>query len=328
MAILVTGGAGYIGSVMVEALRARGDDLVVLDDLFRGHARSLVETVPFFQGRTGDRELVRHICQTHKIDACIHFAALAYVGESVADPKRYFENNVEQGIALLDELLAAGVRQFVFSSTCATYGEPLRVPIDEQHPQAPTNPYGWSKLFMEKILAAYDQAYGFKYVALRYFNAAGATKSCGEHHVPESHLIPNVLFAALGKLPFVSVFGGDYPTPDGTAIRDYVHVADLSTAHLMALEHLRRGGESQCINLGNGQGYSVMEVIESARTVTGLPIEMRVEAARPGDPSRLVADAAKARKVLGWRPQFPDLETIIRSAWEWHQAHPDGYGPT
>jgi UDP-glucose 4-epimerase len=325
MAILVTGGAGYIGSVMVELLCERGEDVVVLDDMFRGHSEAIFPGARFFQGQTGDRELVAKICREEDIEACIHFAALAYVGESVSDPKRYFENNVSQGIALLDVLLSAGVRRFVFSSTCATYGEPVRVPIDEQHPQAPTNPYGWSKLFMEKILAAYDRAYGLRYVALRYFNAAGATTRCGEDHEPETHLIPNVISAALGKIPFVSVFGGDYPTPDGTAIRDYIHVTDLCTAHVLALDHLRRGGRSEFINLGNGQGYSVMEVIEATRRVSQRQVEVRVETARPGDPSRLVADATKARSLLGWQPQFPDLEMIIRTAWDWHQTHPNGY---
>lgn len=326
MAILVTGGAGYIGSVMVEQLRAKGEQVVVLDNLTRGHRAAVDKRVPFYKGNIGDRALVGRICREHDIESCIHFAALAYVGESVAEPKLYFENNVEQGIALLDALLAAGVRRFVFSSTCATYGEPVRVPIDEQHPQQPTNPYGWSKLFMEKILAAYDRAYGLKFVALRYFNAAGAIPQRGEDHAPETHIIPNVFFAAMGKLPYVSVFGTDYPTADGTAIRDYIHVADLCTAHVLALEHLRGGGDSERINLGNGQGYSVMEVIETARRVTNRQIEARMEAARPGDPSRLVANAEKARAVLGWQPQYPDLETIIRTAWEWHQRNPEGYG--
>lgn len=328
MAILVTGGAGYIGSVTVELLREKGEQVVVLDNLFRGHRSAVDANIPFYEGRIGDRELVRRICQQHKIEACIHFAALAYVGESVAKPKLYFENNVEQCIALLDALLESGVRQFVFSSTCATYGEPVRLPIDELHPQQPTNPYGWTKLFMEKILASYDLAYGLKFVALRYFNAAGASATRGEHHEPETHIIPNVLNAATGKVPHVSVFGGDYPTPDGTAIRDYIHVADLGMAHILALEHLRKGSStanSECINLGNGQGYSILELIEAARRVTGRPIEAKVEPARAGDPSRLVANAEKARTVLGWEPQFPDLETILRTAWEWHQANPHGY---
>ena len=326
MAILVTGGAGYIGSVTVEMLREKGEQVVVLDNLFRGHRKAVDASVPFYEGNVGDRELVKRICQQHNIEACIHFAALAYVGESVMQPKLYFENNVGQGIAFLDALMEAGVRQFVFSSTCATYGEPVRIPIDEQHPQQPTNPYGWSKLFLEKILSSYDLAYGLKFVALRYFNAAGAIATRGEDHAPETHLIPNVLNAAAGKLPYVSIFGGEYPTPDGTAIRDYIHVADLGAAHILALGHLRGGGVSQHINLGNGQGYSVLELIEAARKVTGLPIEVKIETARAGDPSRLIANAEKARAVLGWQPKFPDLETIIRTAWQWHQVSPNGYG--
>ncbi len=326
MAILVTGGAGYIGSVMVEALLEIGEDVVVLDNLFRGHRASIDPKVPFYTGNIGDRELIDRICTDHEIEACVHFAALAYVGESVSDPQLYFKNNVEQGIALLDGLLNAGVRRIVFSSTCATYGEPQYMPLDEQHPQSPTNPYGWSKLMMEKILAACDHAYGLKYVALRYFNASGATIRRGEDHSPESHLIPNVLYAAMGRIPNVSVFGGDYPTADGTAIRDYIHVADLCSAHVLALEHLRKGETSECINLGTEHGYSVMEVIETARRITGSPIETRMEPRRAGDPSRLVANAEKARSVLGWQPRYDNLETIIQSAWDWHRSHPNGYG--
>jgi UDP-glucose 4-epimerase len=325
MAILVTGGAGYIGSVMVELLRARGEAVVVLDNLFRGHRAAVDASVPFYEGQIGDRELVKRICAEHQIEACIHFAAAAYVGESVTDPQFYFENNVAQGIALLGELLAAGVKHFVFSSTCATYGEPERVPIDETHPQHPANPYGWSKLMLEKVLTAYDQAYGLRFVALRYFNACGAIPQRGEDHTPETHLIPNILNAALGKLPFVSVFGGDYPTPDGTAIRDYVHVSDLGAAHLLALQHLRASGASDFINLGSEYGYSVLEVIEAARRVTGKPIEVKIEPRRPGDPSRLVANAAKAKQVLGWEPEYTTLDPILQSAWEWHVAHPEGY---
>lgn len=319
MSVLVTGGAGYIGSVMVDQLADAGQQVVVIDDLSRGRRGALREGVPFYEGRVGDRELVARVCREHGVEACVHFAALAYVGESVAEPARYFENNVAQGLALLDALLASGVSRLVFSSTCATYGEPARVPIDERHPQQPTNPYGWSKLFVEKILESYDRAYGLRFVSLRYFNAAGATPARGEHHEPETHLIPNVLAAAAGRLPFVSVFGADYPTPDGTAVRDYIHVADLCSAHTLALAHLRRGGPSEFINLGNGRGHSVAEVVEAARRVTGREIEVRVEPARPGDPSRLVADAAKARAVLGWRPEHSDLEAIIRTAWDWHR---------
>jgi UDP-glucose 4-epimerase len=325
MTILVTGGAGYIGSAMVEKLVAAGASVVVLDDLRRGHRAAVSDGVAFYQGRVGDRQLVQSICAEHEIKSCIHFAALAYVGESVTDPRLYFENNVGQGLALLDTLVTAGVRRFVFSSTCATYGEPTQVPINEEHSQRPTNPYGWSKLIMEKILQAWDDALGLKFVALRYFNAAGATAKTGEHHEPETHLIPNLLAVALKKREYVSVFGNQYPTPDGTAIRDYIHIADLCDAHLLALEYLRDGGASAWLNLGNGRGYSVKEVIATAQQVTGCEIKVRVEPPRPGDPSRLVADAAKARSILGWSPKYPELETIIRSAWEWHLAHPEGY---
>lgn len=325
MKILVTGGAGYIGSVTVGVLRAKGQDVVVLDDLFRGHRAALEPGVPFYEGRVGDRALVARIAKEHKIDACIHFAALAYVGESVTEPAKYFENNVEQGVAFLDALREAGVLRVVLSSTCATYGEPEKVPISEETPQWPANPYGWSKLLMERALDAYDHAYGLKFAALRYFNAAGATKTLGEYHQPESHLVPNVLAAAAGEKSEVSVFGNTYPTPDGTAVRDYVHVTDLAEAHVLALEHLRRKRESMFMNLGTGHGYSVLEVIETARKVTGRPIPIRIAPPRPGDPAKLVADATKARTVLGWRPAMSDLPTILRTQWEWRQSHPRGY---
>jgi UDP-glucose-4-epimerase GalE len=328
MAILVTGGAGYIGGVMVETLRARGDEVVVLDNLSRGYRENVPADVPLYEGNIGDRALVQRITTDHRIDACIHFAALAYVGESVAEPARYFQNNVEQGIALLETLIKAEVKHLVFSSTCATYGEPLHIPITEKHPQAPTNPYGWSKLFLERIMESYDRAYGLKFVALRYFNASGATAHRGEAHEPESHLVPNVLRAALGQLPFVSVFGKDYPTPDGTAIRDYIHVRDLCSAHLLALEYLRGRGISEFINLGNGHGYSVLEVIETARQVTGRPIDIRIEPRRAGDPSRLVGDATKGRTLLGWQPRYPDLASILRTDWEWRSRNKTGYPAT
>jgi UDP-glucose 4-epimerase len=315
--ILVTGGAGYIGGVTAELLLSRGEEVVILDNLSRGHRLGLLSKTPFYEGNIGDRELIKRITTEHNIEACIHFAALAYVGESVTDPAFYFRNNVEQGIGLLDGLNEANVKFLVFSSTCATYGEPQKVPIAEDHPQSPTNPYGWSKLFMEKIMESYDHAYGLKFVALRYFNACGAAGELGEDHEPETHLIPNVLRAALGELPYLSIFGNDYPTPDGTAIRDYIHVSDLADAHVRALNHLRNGGKSEKINLGNGHGYSVLEVIETARRVTGRDIASQMEPRRLGDPSTLVANAEYARAVLGWQPQFPELETILKTDWEW-----------
>jgi len=325
MSILVTGGAGYIGSVTVELLRRRGEEVVVLDDLSHGHRAALGPEVPLYHGQAGDAALVRQIAARHTLDACIHFAGFIEVGESVTEPARYFQNNTTQAMALLGALRDAGVARFVFSSTAAVYGQPKEIPIPEEHPLWPNNPYGWSKLFVERILESYDRAYGLRFVALRYFNASGATVEHGEDHHPESHLIPNVLAAALGRRSHVSVFGQYYPTPDGTAVRDYIHVADLGSAHMLALDYLRDGGVSECINLGNGKGYSVLEVIEASRRVSGRPIEARKEPPRPGDPSHLVACADKARRVLGWEPACPNLEDIIRSAWDWRLAHPEGY---
>ncbi len=325
MAILVTGGAGYIGSVVVEDLRAKGESVVVLDNLVYGHRAAIDPSVPFYEGNIGDKDLISKILTEQEIEACMHFSAFAYVGESVEKPQIYYENNFVQTLHLLDALIETGVKKIIFSSTCATYGEPQYVPIDEKHPQSPTSPYGWSKFMVERALIDYDAAYGLKYVAPRYFNACGATEKHGEHHAPETHLIPLVLQVAQGKREFISIFGNDYSTPDGTAIRDYIHVSDLSQAHILALEYLRRGGESQFVNLGIGDGYSVEEVIEAARKVTGKKIEARVVGRRAGDPSRLVAEAKKAREVLGWNPQFPEIEKIIESAWKWHEAHPNGY---
>ncbi len=325
MAILVTGGAGYIGSVTVERLLAIGEEVIVLDDLTRGHRLALDGDVPFYTGNVGDRALLARIAHEHEVESCIHFAALAYVRESVVEPAKYFENNVEKGIALVGSLLRAGVRRVVFSSTCATYGEPEQMPVTEQTLQWPRNPYGWSKLFLERLLDSYDAAYGLKFVALRYFNAAGASEKHGEHHEPETHLIANVLRAALGEQSDVPVFGNTYPTPDGTPIRDYIHVTDLADAHALALQYLRQGGRSEFLNLGTGRGYSVLEVIECARQVTGRQILARVEPPRPGDPSRLIADSTKAHAVLGWQPTMSDLRSIIGSAWVWQLRHPRGY---
>lgn len=325
MAVLVTGGAGYIGSVTVEILQREGESVVVLDDLARGHRSALDASVPFYRGAVGDRGLLARILREHPVDACVHFAALAYVGESVDAPRRYFEDNVGQGLTLLGGLLDAGVRHFVFSSTCATYGEPETVPIPEEHAQRPANPYGWSKLALEQALRSYDAAYDLRSVSLRYFNAAGATAAHGEHHDPETHLVPLLLEVALGKRGHVSIFGHDYPTPDGTAIRDYVHVADLASAHVRALAYLRAGGASDCFNLGNGQGHSVLQVLETARRVTQRDIEARLEGRRPGDPARLIARSEKARRLLGWQPRNAELEFIVRSAWNWRVGHVNGY---
>ncbi|MEP6902030.1 MAG: UDP-glucose 4-epimerase GalE [Actinomycetota bacterium] len=325
MAILVTGGAGYIGSVAVEDLNKKGEATVVLDNLVYGHRQSVDEKIPFYEGNIGDKKLVEKIISEHEIEACMHFSAFAYVGESVEKPQKYYENNFVQTINLLEVLIKNNVKKFIFSSTCATFGEPQYVPIDEKHPQNPVNPYGWTKFMVERVLADYDKAYNLKFVALRYFNACGASEKCGEHHDPETHLIPLILFAAQGRREAISIYGDDYPTPDGTAIRDYIHISDLSQAHLLALEHLRRGGNSEFINLGNGNGYSVKEVVEAARKITGKNIEARIAPRRDGDPSRLVANAVKAKKVLGWNPNFPEIEKIIESAWQWHEANPNGY---
>lgn len=325
MAILVTGGAGYIGSVTVELLHAKGENVVVLDNLVYGHREAIEPAIPFYEGNVGDSDLVKRIVDEHQIEACVHFAAYAYVGESVTNPAKYFDNNTAQTNILLNALVESNVKYFVFSSTCATYGDPQYMPLDEKHSQKPVNPYGWSKFMTERILESYDTAYGLKFAALRYFNASGATEKCGEHHDPETHLIPNVLLAAEGKLPYVSVFGNDYETPDGTCIRDYIHVADLGDAHIRALDYLKKGGDSTHINLGNGQGFSVLEIIETARKVTSVNIEAKFQPRRAGDPSHLIADARKAFEVLGWQPQFADVEKIIETAWKWKQTYPNGY---
>jgi UDP-glucose 4-epimerase len=321
MSVLVTGGAGYIGSVTVELLQKQNESVIVLDNLSRGHRNAIPSDVPFYEGDVGDHDLVLKILREHDVESCIHFAAYAYVGESVSEPAKYFENNVRQGMSLLQAMLEGGVKSFVFSSTCATYGVPERVPISEEARQYPENPYGWTKFFLERVLESYFIAYGLNFVGLRYFNAAGASESRGELHDPEPHLIPNILSAAQGELPFITVYGTDYPTPDGTAVRDYIHVEDLASAHTLALEYLRKGGASTFINIGNGRGFSVLEVIEAARRVTKRPIETSLTSRRPGDPPILVAQAEKARSVLGWHPTYTDIESIIETAWRWKQRH-------
>jgi UDP-glucose-4-epimerase GalE len=320
--VLVTGGAGYIGSHAAKALAQSGYEPVVLDNLARGH-REAVQWGPFIEGDLADRALLRDSLRRFEIGAVMHFAAYAYVGESMTKPELYFSNNVVNSLNLLEVMRETGVHRIVFSSTCATYGVPETVPIREEMPQRPINPYGESKRMVERMLHWYGSAYGFGHMALRYFNAAGADVDgeIGEHHEPETHLIPLVLDAALSRRPHVEIFGTDYPTPDGTAIRDYIHVSDLATAHVLALKHLERRGASGALNLATGRGHSVREVIAAAEHVTKRAIARRESERRPGDPPALVADAGRARALLGWTPRFSDLETIVATAWRWHSAH-------
>ncbi len=322
MKILVTGGAGYIGSVTVKMLLDKGHETIVFDNIERGHIRALDPRATFVQGDLREREVIAKAMLEAKPDAVMHFAAYALVGESMAHPEWYFGNNVGGGINLAEAMLKAKVNKIVFSSTCATYGQPDVQRISEDTAQHPTNPYGESKLMFEKILDWYNRIYGLQPVFLRYFNAAGATEEHGEDHTPETHLIPNILKAAREKGGEVKIFGDDYDTPDGTCVRDYIHVWDLARAHLMALE--RHG--SFATNLGTGQGYSVQQVVETARTVTGLPIPAVKCPRRLGDPANLVAAYDRAAELLGWKPERSSIEEIVRSAWTWHLAHPDGYG--
>ena len=321
--ILVTGGAGYIGSHSVFALQQAGYEVIILDNLVYGH-RDLVETVlktKLIVGNTSNSALLKQIFTEHQIDAVMHFAAYAYVGESVTKPAKYYQNNVVGTLTLLEAMIEAGINKFVFSSTCATYGIPQKVPITEDQPQNPINPYGASKLMVEKILQDFDRAYDFRSVSLRYFNAAGADPEgmLGEDHNPETHLIPLVLQTALGHRESISIFGTDYDTPDGSCVRDYIHVTDLAQAHILALKYLLEDGKTNVFNLGNSNGFSVRQVIETARKITGREIKAIECDRRPGDPPILVGSREKSQSILGWQPQYSDLENIIAHAWQWHQ---------
>lgn len=323
--VLVTGGAGYIGSILVDQLLDRGYGVVVLDDLSTGHAQAVARGAGFVQGGVGNRELVTTLLERERITAIIHMAALALVSESVTQPQKYVTNNVTAARVLLEAAGRASIRRFVFSSSCAVYGHPPKIPITEDTPQVPVNPYGETKRDFERLLAQFAPQHGLAVVSLRYFNAAGATERRGEDHDPETHLIPNVLATALGKREALDVFGTDYPTPDGTAIRDYVHVADIAAAHVQALEVELAGGAAVALNLGTGTGRSVREVVDSARRVTGRPVATIERPRRPGDPPALVAAVDRAADVLGWRARQSSLEEILESAWRWHRAHPHGY---
>ncbi|GGH87566.1 UDP-glucose 4-epimerase [Pullulanibacillus pueri] len=326
MTILVSGGAGYIGSHTVLYLKQKGLDVVVFDNIQTGHSDA-VKDVPFIKGDLRDEAALKAVFEAYPIEAVIHFAASSLVGESVQEPLKYYENNVGGTLSLLKQMVAHDVKHIVFSSTAATYGEPKSIPIKESDPTVPTNPYGETKLAIEKMFKWSEAAYGLKSVSLRYFNAAGADPegTIGEDHQPESHLIPLILQVALGQREHISVFGNDYPTEDGTCIRDYIHVMDLADAHFRALEKLKKTGESGTYNLGNGKGFSVKEVIEACRRVTNKEIPAVDAPRRAGDPAVLIASSEKAEKELGWKPQYPELEKIVEHAWAWHSHHPNGY---
>lgn len=326
MAILVTGGAGYIGSHTAVELLNQGEEVVVVDNLQTGHLSS-VKGAAFYQVDLRDKTALREVFLKHDIEAVIHFAASSLVGESVQHPLAYYENNLISSHSLVSVMLENNVKKIVFSSTAATYGEPKELPISEESITSPTNPYGETKLAMEKMFRWCDGAYGLKSISLRYFNAAGAHPDgiIGEDHTPESHLIPIILQVALGQRPHIGIYGDDYPTTDGTCIRDYIHVMDLANAHWLALEYLRKNEISDVFNLGNGRGFSVKEVIETARKITKHEIPAVVSERRAGDPATLIASSAKAQQTLGWKPKYNQLETIIETAWNWHQSHPNGY---
>jgi UDP-glucose 4-epimerase len=320
--ILVTGGAGYIGSICVEEMLNRGFEIAVFDNLTEGHRAAVDSRASFFEGDLADLASIRRAFEASRPEAVMHFAANALVGESMQNPSKYFRNNVSAGLNLLDAAVEFGVRKFVFSSTCATFGIPETTPIDESLPQRPINPYGESKLMFEKILKWYQEIHKLPFVALRYFNAAGASEKFGEDHRVETHLIPNILKVALGQKDCVEIYGTSYPTPDGTCIRDYIHILDLAEAHILAATSEKSG----FYNLGTGGGTSVREVIETCKKITGRPIKVVEKDARPGDPPALVAGSGKIRAELGWTPRFQNIEKIIESAWRWHLAYPEGYG--
>ena len=328
MNILVTGGAGYIGSHTVRQLCDAKFGVVVYDNFAKGHRQAIGPDAAIIDGDIRDQEKLAKVLKDNQIAAIVHFAAFSLVGESMQQPSLYYNNNVAGTLSLLDTMLACGVDKIVFSSTAAVYGEPAVWPITEAMPTVPTNVYGRTKLAIEQMLADYAAAYKMTYVALRYFNAAGAltTGAIGEDHSPETHLIPLVLQAAAGKREAVAIFGDDYPTPDGTCIRDYIHVTDLADAHVLALRHLLAGGPARAYNLGSETGYSVRQVIDRAKAITGVNFPVNIVPRRPGDPAVLVASSARIREELGWQPRLSDLDTIISSAWRWHKSHPDGYG--
>ena len=329
MSILVLGGAGYIGSHTVKALCDEGVNTVVADNLSTGYAAAVDKRARFYKGDISDQAFLNALFNKEHIDGVIHFAAYSLVGESVSNPLKYYENNLSGTRVLLEAMVAHKIDKIVFSSTAATYGEPERMPIDERDRTCPTNPYGETKLAMEKMFYWTAKAHGLRYVSLRYFNACGADESgeIGEAHAPESHLIPLILQVPNGQRAHISVFGSDYPTKDGTCVRDYIHVTDLAQAHILAMRYLENGQESNIMNLGNGVGFTVQEVIETARRVTGHAIPAVISSRREGDPAQLIASSEKAKQVLGWRPQHAELEEIIASAWNWHKRHPNGYAP-
>ena len=327
MAILVCGGAGYIGSHAVHQLIEKGESVVIVDNLQTGHRDAVHPKAKFYEGDIRDVDVLDKIFTENAIDTVVHFAANSLVGESVEKPLKYFNNNVYGMQILLESMVKHSVDKIVFSSTAAVYGEPKRIPILEDDPTEPTNPYGESKRIMEKMMKWVSRANGVRFVSLRYFNAAGAIEdgSIGEDHNPESHLIPLILQVPMGKREHITVFGEDYPTPDGTCLRDYIHVIDLADAHVLAIDYLRKGGESNIFNLGNGRGFSVKEMIEAAKKATGRDIKVEIGARRAGDPAQLIASSEKAKKVLGWQPKYTDVKQIIQTAWTFHQKHPEGY---